>query len=422
MTSTDDPEGRPAQRQATDPDPPMPLLHGVRVVDMTQYLAGPTVTRLLAELGADIVKIEQPPHGDPARTLAITKDGRSGYFVQQNRGKRSLCLDFDAEAGRAVLHGLLARADVFVENYGPGVLERRGLSWSSLSDHFPRLVMASISGFGREGPYSHKTAFDSIAQAFSGVMHLTGPADGPPMPVGAPIGDVMAGVHAVAAIGLALFHRERTGRGQHVDVAMVDALFHTHDVGIQGPPLTGMRWHPIRSGHRSRLTAPIGVYKAPQGWIVLHVMAAQWSNLCRAMAQPELENDPRFADMAARHKNRDELNALIEEWTASFSTDADLLSVLEAERVPCAPVLAPDDAISHPYFQTRRMARTVSDPVLGEVTVPGNPLRFSEQPFDLDLVAPLLGQHNGEVLAELGYDADHVERLEAAGILHHADR
>lgn len=399
-----------------------PLLQGLRVVDMTQYLSGPTVTRLLAELGADIVKIEQPPHGDPTRALAVVKDGRSGYFVQQNRGKRSLCLDFNRLEGRRVLDQLLTRADVFVENYGPGVLERRQLDWPSLRGAHERLIMASISGFGRDSVYRDKTAFDMVAQAFSGIMHLTGALDGPPMPVGTSIGDVSAGVHAVAAIGLALYHRERTGRGQYIDISMVDSLFHAHEMAVQGPPLTDMRWRPTRGGHQSKLTAPLGAFQGPQGWIVLHVMQGQWPGLCRALGRLDLERHPDYSDIRARQKNRVPLNALIEEWMATYATDAEVLAVLDAERVPCAPVLDPATAIGHPYFESRRMARTVADPILGEINVPGNPLRFSEQPFDLDLVAPLLGQHNGEVLGELGYDPDSIAEYERSGVIHHGDR
>jgi crotonobetainyl-CoA:carnitine CoA-transferase CaiB-like acyl-CoA transferase len=396
----------------------LPPLDGVRVVDLTHYLAGPTVTRLMAELGADVVKVEQAPSGDPSRTLAVMKDGRSGYFVQQNRGKRSLCVDLHDQRGVDVVLRLVEGADVFVENYGPGVLDRRGLGWAALHDCNPRLVMASISGFGRaENPWDHKTAFDLIAQAMSGLMHLTGPRDGPPMPVGTSIGDVSAGVHAVAGIGIALFQRERTGRGQHVDIAMVDSLFHAQEMSVHGPPLTGGRYVPNRGGHQSRLTAPVGVYRGPQAWIVLHVMAAQWPGFCRAMGRPDLERDERFADLAARQRNRDELNAMVEAWMATFATDADVLAALDAERVPCAPVLPPQDAKDHPYFQARRMVRTVPDPVLGEITIPGNPLRFSEMDGDLDLVAPRLGEHNAEVLAEVGYTDADVAALTDAGVL-----
>ena len=394
-----------------------PILDGVRVVDMTQYLAGPTVTRLMAELGADIVKIEHPPAGDPSRGFGVIRDGRSGYFVQQNRGKRSVCVDLDHPDGREVVDRLIAGADVLVENYGPGVLDKRGLAWADVRERNPRLVMASISGFGRTGPYSDRTAFDLIAQAYSGIMHLTGPADGPPMPVGTSIGDVSAGVHAVAAIGLALYHRERTGRGQHVDIAMVDALFHAMEVAVQGPSLTGMRWRPRRSGHRSKMTAPLGAYRGPQGWIAIHVMEAQWPRFCAAIGRPDLERDERFADLRARQVHADELAEIIEAWTATFGTDGEVIAVLEAARVPCAPVLEPADAIGHPYFESRRAVRTVHDPILGSLSIPGNPLRFSEQPDDLDLVAPLLGEHNAEVLAELGFDEAHVAQLVRDGVL-----
>jgi crotonobetainyl-CoA:carnitine CoA-transferase CaiB-like acyl-CoA transferase len=398
------------------------ILAGVRVLDMTQYLAGPTVTRLLAEMGADVIKVEQAPGGDPSRHYAIVKDGRSGYFVGQNRGKRSLCLDFDAPAGREVLDRLLASADVFVENYGPGVLERRRLHYGALAAQHPRLIMASISGFGRESAYKDKPAFDLVAQAYAGYMHMTGEPDGPPMAVGTSVADVMSGVHAAAAIGFALYHRERTGRGQYLDIAMVDTLWHSHEINVQGPALTGMRWRPTRAGHQSRLNAPMGAYQGPEGWIALQVMAAQWPKMCRAMGMPELEHDPRFADLVARQKHRNELNAIIEGWMATFGTDTEVLERLEAERVPCAPVLAPYDAIGHPYFESRGIVRRVTDPVLGEVVIPGSPLRFSEQPEALELVAPLLGEHNAAVLAEVGYDTSAVASLAAAGVLHQGDR
>ena len=401
---------------------PRPILDGLKVVDMTQYLAGPTVTRLLAEAGASVVKIEQPPYGDPTRSLAVVSDGRSGYFIQQNHGKRSLCIDFDDPRGREVLDKLIAEADVFVENYGPGVLARRGLDHDSLLAKHPRLIVATVSGFGRDSAYSEKVAFDLIAMAYSGMLHITGEPDRSPVMVGTSIADVMSGVHTVAGIGLALYHRERTGRGQHIDISMVDSMFHAHELAIQGHSITKGKWRQKRSGSKSALNSPQGIYKAPEGYIVLQVMPSQWPSICRAMGMPELEHDERFADLKGRHKNRGELNAIVEEWLATHTTDAEVLAKLEEARVPCAPVLDPADAIGHPYFESRRAIRRINDPIIGEVIIPGNPLRFSEFPFDLEQVAPLLGEHNAEVLGELGYAADTISALAEAGVLRSADR
>ncbi len=397
------------------------MLDGLRVVDMTQYLAGPTVTRLLAEMGADIVKLERPPYGDPGRGLAIIKDGRSAWFVQQNRGKKSLCIDHDSPEGRKVLDALLAEADVFVENFGPGVLEKRGLDWASLRDKYPRLIMVSVSGYGRDSDYSDRVAFDLVAQAEAGIMYMTGEADGPPQPVGTSIGDVGAGVHATAALGFALYHRERTGRGQFLDISMVDSLFHMHEVNVQGPAMTGMRWKPTRAGHQSRINAPHGAYPGPDGWLAVHVMDRQWPGMCRAMQRVDLIEDERFATLATRQKNRHELNAIVEEWMASMPSDDAVLDALAAERVPSAKVRAPYDAIGHPHFESRGMIRRVPDPIIDEVIIPGSPLRFSEQPEPLDLMAPLLGEHNESVLASLGYSSDTIAALHDSGVLHLGD-
>ncbi len=396
---------------------PDPILAGVRVLDLTQYLSGPTVTRLMAEMGADIVKIEQAPYGDPIRGLAVMSNGRSGYFVQQNRGKKSVCLDFDKPEGRAVLDKLIAQADVLVENYGPNVLERRGLDFDSLSKDHPKLIYASISGFGRKGSYSHKTCFDLIAQSYSGMVNLTGPEDGPPMPVGSSYADVTAGVHALAGIGMALYHRERTGRGGHIDIAMIDTLFHAHELAVQGASITKGKWRAKRGGRFSNLNAPQGIFKGPQGWIAIQVMETQWPHFCSAMNRPDLPVDERFADIRGRHKNRAELNPIVEEWMGTFATDADLLAKMEEHRIPCAPVLDAADAITHPYFVERRMVKTITDPFIGELTIPGNPLRFSEQPEELDLETPSLGQHNNEVLSALGYTAEDIDRLAVDGVI-----
>ena len=394
------------------------MLSDCRVLDFTQYLAGPTVTRLMAEMGANIIKVEQAPMGDPSRLLPFMKDGRSAYFVQQNRGKKSLCLDFAKPEALDLLRSLVTTVDVVVENYGPGVLEKRQLDYASLKKINPKLIMASISAFGRQSPLSHKVGYDLIAQAFSGIMHMTGPADGPPQFVGLGIADVSSGVHAFAALGYALYYREKTGVGQHIDMAMVDALYHMHEVNIQAHAASGGQFVPFRAGSHHPLVCPCGTFKGPQGWIVILVLDRQWPSLVRAMGKPELMHDPRFATGADRGKNQKELVARIEEWLHTFPSDEAALHVLEEHRIPSAPVMSIVDTLSHAYFKARAMVRTVPDPLLGEVTIPGFPLKFSAFPELPAIQAPLLGEHNAEVLnTQLGYTPDQVAALAAQGIL-----
>ncbi len=282
--------------------------------------------------------------------------------------------------------------------------------------------MASISAFGRTGPLAHRTGYDWIAQAYAGFMHVTGPRDGKPHPVGVGMADVGSGVHAFSAIGFALFHRERTGRGQYLDISMVDSLFHMHELNVQSISL-GDGWKPGRVGSNHELVAPIGVFKGPEGYLVIMALQLQWPNLCKAMNRPDLEHDPRFSESGPRAKNQDELNPLIEAWLTTFSSDAEALACLEEYRVPSAPVISPYDATKYEYFEKRGTLRTVQDPILGDFMMPGFPLRFSEQPEIPELTAPLLGEHNQRVLGEvLGYSSARIEALAGSGVLIKGDR
>ncbi len=399
------------------------MLSGCRVLDFTQYLAGPTVTRLMAEMGADIIKVELAPMGDPARLLPTIKAGRSGYFVQQNRGKKSLCLDWQQSEALEILRALVAKVDIVVENYGPGVLQKRGLDYETLKHMNPRLIMASLSAFGRNSPLAHKTGYDMIAQAFSGLMHMTGEPDGHPTFVGIGIADVGTGVHTFAALGYALYNREKTGVGQYIDIAMIDALYHMHDFGLQSHSLSGGVFVPQRMGKYHNQICPCGIYKAPQGWIFLLVLDRQWGSMVKAMGKLELLTDPRFATGADRVTNRDILNPIVQDWFLSFPNDEAALAVLEQHRIACAPVLSVVDTLEHPYFKARNMVRTVPDPILGEVTIPGFPLKFSAYPDLPELQAPLLGQHGVQVLKEyLSYSDTEIARLQQNGTLYREDR
>ena len=395
------------------------LLDGVRIVDFTQYLSGPSATRMLAELGADVIKVEYGPRGDPSRTLPFVAGNSSSYYTQQNRGKRSVCINLGTAQGCALARDLAIKSDVVVENFGPGVLERRGLTWESLQKENPGLVMASISAFGKTGPLSHLQGFDLMGQVLAGMMHLTGDSDGPPQFTGSPIADCAAGFVLFGAIGHALFHRERTGSGQYVEVNLVDPLFAMHSIAVQGHSATGGGWRQERSGKQFSIVVPSGTYKGPDGWIVLQVLEPQWSRLCQAMGRSALADDPRFSTGEARVVNAKELLQLVEDWMQTFDSDETLLAHLELNRIPAAPVLSPEEAMHHPHFTEQGMTRTVSDPSFGDITVTGLPVRFSSlTPNSHEPSPPSLGEHNAEVLREvLGLSGSEIAALTEDGAL-----
>lgn len=399
------------------------MLDGIKVLDFTQYLAGPTATRLMAELGAEIIKVEQAKGGDPSRGLPFLKEGRSAYFVQQNRGKKSVCVDFSKPEGVELIRALIPHVDVVIENYGPGVMDKRGLNYDALKQINPGIIMCSVSAFGRKSPLSHLTGYDYIAQAFSGVMHMTGDPDGPPRFVGVAIADGIAGVNAFASLGYALFHRNRTGQGQHIDIAMVDALYHMQSVEVHMFAANKGAYKPMRFGIHHYGSCPQGVFKGPKGWIVILALERQWPSVTRAIGKPELVDDPRFSSSGRRGRNQKELIAMIEAWMQTFPDDDAVLKALAEHRVPAGPVLSIEETVSHPYFTARRMVRQVPDRFLGEITIPGFPFKFSAFPEELPMEAPILGEHNEAVLGQyLGRSPESLATLYGQGILYKGEK
>ena len=403
---------------------PTHVLDGYKVLDFTQFIAGPTATRMMAQMGAEVIKVEIAPDGDRSRMLPLVRDRRSGYFVQQNLGKRSLCLDIKNPAALAILKELVAKVDVVVENFAPGVIARMGLDYETARALNPRIVMCSVSTFGQQGPLAHLPGFDFTAQAYSGITHMIGEADGPPYFPSAALGDVSTGMNAALAVVAALLHRERTGEGQYLDIALLDAYFHCHHTAIQMYSLSGGAIKPGRSGHHLSYAAPCGIFKGHRRYIVIVAgVDHQFAQLCDAMGRPELARDDRFGTNPRRLENLPDLIRIIEGWLAAMPSDEAAIERLVEYRVPAAPVLSPDEALKLPHLRQRGTVATIDDPILGSFDVPGFPLHFSSFPEPAGEGAPMLGQHNEEILTGyLGYSRERVGDLESAGVLHREPR
>ena len=402
---------------------PTHLLDGYKVLDFTHFIAGPTATRLMAGMGAEVVKVELAPKGDQARGIEFIRDKRSAYFIQQNRGKQSICLDMRKPAAVDLIKKLIPRFDVMVENFAPGIIASMGLDYQTVSALNPRIIMCSISALGQTGPLARDPGFDFIGQAYAGVTSLIGEEEGPPyMPMVA-IGDVSTGVHAMGAIACALLYREKTGEGQYIDISLLDSYFHCQTVGVELYSASGGRHELKRSGLHHPFFAPAGIFKGRK-WhiIILAASNEHWARVCEAMTRPELVSDPRYADTAGRGEHRGEIVKLIEDWLASMPDDQESIDALRARRVPVAPILSVAEAMNHPHLLERGTVRTINDRILGDFQIPGFPLRFSRFPDELEFDAPYLGEHNATVLSKyLGYSYDDVDRLIRDGVLHQAD-
>jgi formyl-CoA transferase len=393
-------------------------LEGIRVLDLTQYEAGPSCTEILAWLGAEVVKIE-PPHGEPARRgLSERRDKDSWFFLLLNANKKSVTLNLKSPRGRALFETMARGADVVIENLGPGAMERLGLGYEALREINPRIIAASIKGFGSSGPYAEYKSFEWIAQAMGGVMSMTGPPDGPPSRTTAGLGDTGAGLHCAIGILAAIIQRQTTGVGQRVEVAQQDSVLNLHRIHLRDYYQDGRPGE--RVGNRSRAAAPSNLYRCrpfgPNDYVYVHVATQEmWRALTRVIGRPDLGDDPALAEQRARVGRVEEIDGLVEAWTEKH-TKREAMEILGAAGVPCGAVLDSAEVLSDAHLTARGMVVPMEHPMRGTFTMPGNPVRLSDSPTTVTR-APLLGEHNEEVYGGLGLGADDLATLREQGVV-----
>jgi len=394
------------------------VLSDLRVLDLTRALAGPSCTRMLAEMGAEVIKVEPAPSGELARRLSNYRNNRSLYYIQQNLGKKSLCVNLRDPRSLALITELVPKVDVVVENFKPGVIAEMGLGYERLQEMKSDIILCSISALGQSGPLATKPGYDYIAQAYSGVTSMIGEAnDAPYIPL-VGMGDVSTGVHAALAIVSALRYRDRTGEGQHLDIALLDVYYHYHEVNVHTYSGSGGTIQPTRAGRHMTYVCPGGVFRGKGGYLVIMAFLHHWKDLCRAIGRPELADDPLYSTDAARLQRREEIVKMIEDWLQTFPDVPSAVSHLESFQIPVAPVLSIAETVHHPHHRARGTVRTIHDRLHGDFEMPGMPLKFSRFPQDLPLQAATLGQHNEEILTTyLGRSAQDVQRLRAEGVL-----
>ncbi|MBC8158577.1 MAG: CoA transferase [Alphaproteobacteria bacterium] len=402
----------------TNDSQPLPL-SGIKVIDYTHFLAGPHLSRCLAALGADVIKIERPTAGEAGRHHPYFKDGQSGYFLQQNMGKRGLCVNVKDSRGHALVCKLAETADVFVENYRARALAKLGLGYDNLSAVNPGLVYCSISGYGQNGPESHKAGFGLLAEARSGVIaQLGNPGETPPLPR-MPLADMYTGMHGVAAICAALFGRVSSGRGQHIDLALYDCMVSMHDFAVQAYTLSDGEKIPVQTGSDQPDSTVYGVFPASDGHLVIAAQVdTSWKRLARLIGGAELEVDTRFLDPGSRNANRPAAINLVTEWTRSQPSREACIAALDEAGVPCGPVQTIDEVVADPQIAARGMIIEQDHPVLGRIKLPDLPFRFSGYDTSPGCPAPLLGQHNREIAAEAGFSQDEIDAMTRDGVLY----
>jgi crotonobetainyl-CoA:carnitine CoA-transferase CaiB-like acyl-CoA transferase len=405
-------------KETSIPSQPLPLA-GIRVIDYSHFLAGPHISRCLSAMGADVIKVERPKAGDPGRASPWVVDGHSGYYLQQNMGKEGLCVNLKDPRGLALMHKLVADADVFVENYRPGALNKLGLGYAELARRNPRLVYCSVSAYGHTGPDSQRPGFGLIAEAKSGAMSLVGVPGEPPPLFRMPLADMYAGMHGVSAVCAALYGRVASGRGRHIDIALYDCMVSMHDYAIQCYTMSGGKEMPVQTGHDLPQSTVYGVFAARDGYLVIAAQVDDaWKRLAQLIGGETYAADTRFHQAAGRNAHREEILTKVRAWTAAQPSVKACCAALDAAEVPCAPVQRIDEVIADPQVAARGMMVEQDHPLLGKISLPDLPFRFSDCDTSPRSVAPLLGQHNRDVAARLGYSSAEIDALVADGVLY----
>lgn len=395
----------------------MKALKDVTVVDLTRVLSGPFCTAMLADMGARVIKIEHPRGGDGAREPSASINGESLYFMSLNRGKKGITLDLKSEKGIGILKALIQKADVLIENFRPGVMQKLGLSYDDVKKINPEIIYASISGFGQYSPMKNLPAFDLVAQAMGGIMSVNGQAGAPPTRVGVSLGDTTTALYTAFAVMTALFHREKTGKGQAIDVSMVDSVFSLLEMSLF-KYLADDGEVPGRIGSRHPTSYPYDVFEAKDGYFTIATFDnVGFGRLCTAMDREQLLGDERFATDTIRGKNDVALKEIIHQWSKLMPVET-VLEQLEKNRVPASPIYDIGQIAESDHIKAREMLVPVEHPVAGKTRLPALPVKFSETPAEIQSPSPGLGEHTKEVLTRiLGLDAEALKALESSGVI-----